>query len=199
MKAVESLLERGIFASRWLLLPIYLGMIVAQALYTVKFLQGLWHLWHQLIHDTSTSAVASEALFLQSVLGLVDFLMVANLIVMVVIGGYATFVSKLDLDDHADRPAWLDHIDPGTLKTKLAGALIGVSGIHLLQTFTTLGLNISPGSVDPDRHIDTTLVMWQVIIHLTFVISTIILAYADLLLERKLSMAHQAAAETKPT
>jgi uncharacterized protein (TIGR00645 family) len=196
-KLVESFLERGIFASRWLLLPIYLGMIAAQAMYTVKFLQGLWHLWHQLL-DPATglkpeeaanlSVVAGEALFLQSVLGLVDFLMVANLIVMVVIGGYATFVSKLDLDDHTDRPAWLDHIDPGTLKTKLAGALIGVSGIHLLQTFTTLGLAVK----DPAAagNISTTLVMWQVIIHLTFVVSTIILAYADLLLERKLKMAH---------
>ena len=192
MKTFENLMERGIFGSRWLLLPIYLGMIVAQGMYTWKFLGGLWHLGHELIHPASTDPFAQEAAFLMMVLGLVDFLMVANLIVMVVIGGYATFVSKLDLDDHTDRPAWLDHIDPGTLKTKLAGALIGVSGIHLLQTFADIGLKLKSGG-----EIDNNLVMWQVIIHLTFVISTIILAYSDLLLEKKLVMAHREGIEDK--
>ena len=111
-----------------------------------------------------------------------------------VIGGYATFVSKLDLDDHVDRPAWLDHIDPGTLKTKLAGALIGVSGIHLLQTFTTLGEALKKAEVAaPDYH----LVQWQVIIHLTFVISTIILALADYILEKKLALAHREGIEDR--
>ena len=196
MKKLENLMERGIFGSRWLLLPIYLGMIVAQGMYTWKFLTGLWHLGHELVHpsmpeglnNASAGLIAShqEAAFLMLILGLVDFLMVANLIVMVVIGGYATFVSKLDLDEHTDRPAWLDHIDPGTLKTKLAGALIGVSGIHLLQTFADIGMKMKSGGT-----IDTNLVMWQVIIHLTFVISTIILAYSDLLLEKKLVMAHR--------
>ena len=199
MKAIETILERGIFGSRWLLLPIYLGMIAAQAMYTWKFLGGLVHLFHELIHPTIPAGVdpalvpsQQEAAFLMLILGLVDFLMVANLIVMVVIGGYATFVSKLDLDEHADRPAWLDHIDPGTLKTKLAGALIGVSGIHLLQTFADIGIKIKNGTA-----IDTNLVMWQVIIHLTFVISTIILAWSDLLLEKKLIMAHREGVEEK--
>ena len=185
MKIVETFLERGIFASRWLLLPIYLGMIVAQAMYTVKFLQGLVHLGHELISPSGLEA-HQEAAFLMLILGMVDFLMVANLIVMVVIGGYVTFVSKIDIASE-DRPAWLDHIDPGTLKTKLAGALIGVSGIHLLQTFAQIGVSIN----NPDPKININLVMWQVIIHLTFVISTIILAWSDLLLERKLVMAHK--------
>ena len=197
MKRLENFLERGIFGSRWLLAPIYLGMIVAQGMYTWKFLEGLFHLGHELIHPTASDVFAQEAAFLMIILGLVDFLMVANLIVMVVIGGYATFVSKLDLDDHTDRPAWLDHIDPGTLKTKLAGALIGVSGIHLLQTFTQLGLAMKPALSEATTRPDTNLVMWQVIIHLTFVISTIILAYSDLLLEKKLVMANHAGIENK--
>jgi len=198
MKAIEAFLERGIFGSRWLLLPIYLGMIAAQAMYTWKFLQGLFHLGHELISPTASDVFAQEAAFLMIILGLVDFLMVANLIVMVVIGGYATFVSKLDLDEHADRPAWLDHIDPGTLKTKLAGALIGVSGIHLLQTFTQIGLAMKPALSEGMARPDTNLVMWQVIIHLTFVVSTIILAWSDLLLEKKLVMAHHEGVEDKP-
>ena len=201
MKAIETFLERGIFGSRWLLLPIYLGMIAAQAMYTWKFLTGLMHLGHELIApavppnltDPTLIGSQQEAHFLMMILGLVDFLMVANLIVMVVIGGYATFVSKLDLDEHADRPAWLDHIDPGTLKTKLAGALIGVSGIHLLQTFADIGIKIKNTET-----INTELVMWQVVIHLTFVISTIILAWSDLLLEKKLVMAHHEGVEGKP-
>ncbi len=194
LKVAEGILERGIFGSRWLLLPIYLGMIAAQAMYTWKFMEGLVHLWHELIHPTVPDFAAQEAAFLMIILGLVDFLMVANLIVMVVIGGYATFVSKLDLDDHEDRPAWLDHIDPGTLKTKLAGALIGVSGIHLLQTFTVLGLSMKDGTAGPNQSI----VMWQVIIHLTFVVSTIFLAWSDLLLEKKLALAHHEGIEDKP-
>ena len=192
MKIVETFLERGIFASRWLLLPIYVGMIAAQAMYTWKFLQGLVHLGHELIDPTVPPKIAAdliashqEAAFLMLILGMVDFLMVANLIVMVVIGGYVTFVSKIEIESE-DRPAWLDHIDPGTLKTKLAGALIGVSGIHLLQTFADIGMKLKTGD-----DIKTDLVMWQVIIHLTFVVSTIILAWSDLLLERKLVMAHK--------
>ena len=200
MKIVENFLERGIFASRWLLLPIYVGMIAAQAMYTWKFLQGLVHLGHELIapsipvgfdptkFDASMLASQQEAAFLMLILGMVDFLMVANLIVMVVIGGYVTFVSKIDIDSE-DRPAWLDHIDPGTLKTKLAGALIGVSGIHLLQTFADIGMKLKIGAT-VDAHY-TNMIMWQVIIHLTFVISTIILAWSDLLLERTLVMAHK--------
>jgi uncharacterized protein (TIGR00645 family) len=183
MKFIENLVERGIFGSRWLLAPIYLGMVVAQGAYTWKFILELWHLLHDMPNMDHT-------MFLQGVLTLIDFLMVANLIVMVVIGGYATFVSKLDLDEHADRPAWLDHIDPGTLKTKLAGALIGVSGIHLLQTFTTLSKGAEITNYQS--------VMWQVIIHLTFVISTIFLAWADLLLEKKLVMAHHEGIDDRP-
>jgi len=182
MKIIEPFIERSIFASRWLLTPIYLGMAVAQGAYTWKFILELWHI-------VGSVGSLDHTAFLQGILTLIDFLMVANLIVMVVIGGYATFVSKLDLDNHADRPAWLDHIDPGTLKTKLAGALIGVSGIHLLQTFTA----ISKQEVS-----DYRFVMWQVIIHLTFVVSTIILAWADLILERKLVMAHRAGVADHP-
>ena len=175
----ESLFEKGIFASRWLLAPLYGGMVVAQAVYTWKFLKELFHL--------ITHHEVSEVMFLQGVLGLVDMLMVANLIIVVVIGGYATFVSKLDLDSHHDRPGWLDHIDPGTLKTKLAGALIGISGIHLLQTFTNLGV------ADPAQRLPDSAVMWQIIIHATFVFSTIVLAWSDLIVEKKLALGRSGA------
>ena len=177
LKPAERVIETAIFGSRWLLMPMYLGMIVAQGAYTWKFLLDLWHLVH-------SAGASSEVLFLQGVLQLIDMLMVANLVIMVLIGGYATFVSKLDLDEHEDRPEWLDHIDPGTLKTKLAGALIGISGIHLLQTFTQLSAIDAPS---------TNAVMWQVIIHLTFVASALVLAYSDILLQKKLSMQHAAA------
>jgi uncharacterized protein (TIGR00645 family) len=176
LKPAEHLIEVAIFGSRWLLMPMYLGMIVAQGTYTWKFLMDLWHLVH-------TAGTSNEVLFLQGVLQLIDMLMVANLVIMVLIGGYATFVSKLDLDEHEDRPEWLDHIDPGTLKTKLAGALIGISGIHLLQTFTQLSAPNAP---------TTTAVMWQVIIHLTFVASALVLAFSDILMQKKIALQHDA-------
>ena len=125
----------------------------------------------------------SVARILVMVLEMIDIIMVANLVVIVVIGGYATFVSKLDLAGHADRPAWLDHIDPGTLKTKLAGGLVGVSGIHLLQTFVNLSTG---GSTQPFE-----MLIMQVVIHLAFVIGVVIMAWADLLAQRKVMMEHQ--------
>ncbi len=108
-------------------------------------------------------------------------IMVANLVIMVLIGGYATFVSKLDLDDEKDRPDWLDHIDPGTLKTKLAGALVSISGIHLLQSFNKLSSDAPPGNAQ---------LGWQVGIHVAFIATTLLLAWSDLVFERKLKQAH---------
>ena len=187
MKRLENLVEYGIFSSRWLLLPIYVGMIVAQGAYTWRFVV-------ELIHILGSMNAMTERDFLVAVLTLIDFLMVANLIVMIVIGGYATFVSKLDLEGHEDRPAWLDHIDPGTLKTKLAGALIGVSGIHLLQTFTKIGDHMA-GAAPAAAYYEG--VKWQVVIHLTFVLSAIFLALADYILEKKLVLSHREGVEAK--
>ncbi|MBA3709877.1 MAG: TIGR00645 family protein [Planctomycetes bacterium] len=183
MRSIERVIEWLVFSSRWLLAPIYLGMIAAQVLFTYHFLAELIHLF-QSVHG-------GGALFLQGILALIDMIMVVNLVVMVVIGGYATFVSKLDLEHHEDRPVWLDHIDPGTLKTKLAGALIGISGIHLLSTFTKLLPEAKSGEALPIAP-DASQVYLQIAIHLTFVISAVVLAWTDILLERKLTMGRAA-------
>jgi uncharacterized protein (TIGR00645 family) len=167
---VEKFLEIVIFNSRWIQVPVFLGLIAVQLLYSYRFVLDVIHIYQ--INKT-----VNEVVFMHLVLGLVDIVMVVNLINMVIIGGWATFVSKLDLDNHPDRPSWLGHIDPGTLKTKLAGALIGISGIHLMQTFT--------GISDPSVDLDNSKIMWQVFIHLTFVISTVVLAWSDLLVQKK--------------
>ncbi len=162
---LESALEKVIFASRWFQAPLYTGLIVAGILYAYKFVVELVHL------AVSVDQLTEELLML-GVLTLVDITMVANLLVMVIIGGYATFVSRIHLDDHPDKPDWLDKIDAGTLKVKLATALVGISGIHLLKSF----INIKEKSTDQ--------VMWQVIIHVVFLLSSILLAYTENLMHK---------------
>ncbi|MCE9611906.1 MAG: TIGR00645 family protein [Chthoniobacter sp.] len=169
--------ERLIFASRWLQAPLYAGLIIAQCVYVYQFLVELWHLIIVAFgHAAPTVAAhgahgavatsASEAIML-SVLGLIDVVMIANLLIMVIIGGYETFVSRLDLDDHPDQPEWLSHVNAGVLKVKLATALIGISSIHLLKTF-----------IEADRRPEQAM-LWQVIIHVTFVFSAFALAWTD--------------------
>jgi uncharacterized protein (TIGR00645 family) len=158
--AGQQLLENIIFASRWIQAPLYVGLIVAGILYAYKFAEHLWHM----IHGIQS---LDETMIMLGVLTLVDITMVANLLVMVIVGGYATFVSRLDIDGHPDKPDWLDHIDAGTMKVKLAGSLVGVSGIHLLQTF----INV--------KELDEKAVMWQVIIHTVFLLSSIMLAWTE--------------------
>ncbi len=162
---IESVLEKVIFASRWFQAPLYAGLIVAGVLYTYKFMIELWHL-------VVTVNEITEELLMLGVLTLVDITMVANLLVMVIIGGYATFVSRINLDNHQDKPDWLDKIDAGTLKVKLATALVGISGIHLLKSF----INIKEKSSDQ--------VMWQVIIHVVFLLSAVMLAYTELIMHK---------------
>ena len=149
-----------IFASRWVQAPVYAGLILASILYSYKFVAELIHL------TTDINKITEEYLML-GILTLVDITMVLNLLVMVIIGGYATFVSRIHLDHHEDRPDWLKKIDAGTLKVKLAGALVGISGIHLLKSF----INIS--------NKDYEQVKWQVIIHFVFLLSTLMLAYTE--------------------
>lgn len=168
MKAFERGFESVIFASRWVQAPAYAGLIIASVVYTYKFLLELIHLC------VSVNSLTEEAVML-GVLTLVDITMVLNLLVMVIIGGYATFVSRLDLESHEDRPDWLKKLDAGTLKVKLASSLVGVSGIHLLKSF----INISNKDVE--------VVKWQVIIHVVFLFSTIMLAYGEKLLHSKKS------------
>ena len=163
---IETIFEKLIFASRWLQAPLYAGLIVGGVLYAYKFIIELIHLCVNINEIT-------ETMLMLGVLTLVDITMVANLLVMVIIGGYTTFVSRLDIDKHEDKPEWLQKIDAGTLKIKLSGSLVGVSGIHLLQVF----INI--------KNHNSEQIMWQVIIHVVFLLSSIMLAYSEKLLHQK--------------
>lgn len=156
-----------IFSSRWLQLPLYLGLIVAQGVYVVLFVKELWHL---LLNATTYS----EQLIMLAVLGLIDVVMISNLLVMVIVGGYETFVSRLGLQG---QPEWLSHVNASVLKVKLAMAIIGISSIHLLKTF------IGIGSLGTDASTYTEAgVMWQTIIHCVFILSAIGIAYTDKLM-----------------
>jgi len=193
-----GLLPNLIFASRWLQLPLYLGLIVAQGVYVFLFLKELWHL----IHDAN--ALTEQGIML-IVLGLIDVVMISNLLVMVIVGGYETFVSRLRLEGHPDQPEWLSHVNASVLKVKLAMAIIGISSIHLLKTFIgagELGLPLC-GSTDHVQALRLGLdavqaglnlpavkctavtgagVMWQTIIHGAFILSAIGIAYTDKLM-----------------
>ena len=159
-----------IFSSRWLQLPLYLGLIVAQGVYVILFLKELWHLFSEALHIT-------EQAIMLAVLGLIDVVMISNLLVMVIVGGYETFVSRLRLQGHPDNPEWLSHVNSGILKVKLAMAIIGISSIHLLRTF------IEAGNLGTDKAAFTESgIMWQVIIHVTFLLSAIAIAMTDRLL-----------------
>jgi uncharacterized protein (TIGR00645 family) len=177
MKKIETGLEYTIFWSRWLQAPIYVGLILAQILYCYKFAKEIIHL--VLITESS-----NEMTFLLAVLTLIDIAMVANLITMVVIGGYVTFVSKLNLDESVDRPDWLAHIDPGAIKIKLASSLVGISSIHLLKSFIEVG---NPGQFADagEKLITHQDILWQVIIHVTFVVSTLMLAFTEYIMHRR--------------
>jgi uncharacterized protein (TIGR00645 family) len=168
----RSTLASFIFLSRWLQAPLYLGLIVAQGVYVYRFFLELWHLigFALFNHSPPASVPAElkdpEAAVMLIVLGLIDVVMIANLLIMVIVGGYETFVSRLNLQGHPDQPEWLSHVNAGVLKVKLATALIGISSIHLLKTF----INVP----SEDR-----IVTWQVLIHLAFVFSAIALAWID--------------------
>ena len=160
-------LPQLIFSSRWLQLPLYLGLIVAQAVYVVLFLKELWHLVEGAIKYT-------EQEMMLIVLGLIDVVMISNLLIMVIVGGYETFVSRLELERHPDQPEWLSHVNASVLKIKLAMAIIGISSIHLLRTFIYAG---QLGK--PDVPFTETGVMWQTIIHALFILSAIGIAYVE--------------------
>lgn len=157
---LQSALAGFIFATRWLQAPLYFGLIVAQTVYVYYFLVELKHLVFGV-------QGMSETDIMLLVLGLIDVVMIANLLVMVIVGGYETFVSRLNLQDHPDEPEWLSHVNAGILKVKLAMALIGISSIHLLKTFINA------------PHMTEATIKWQVVIHLTFVVSALAMAYTD--------------------
>lgn len=158
--AFRGALGNLIFLSRWLQAPLYVGLILAQCIYVYHFMVELLHLFQKASHISETDIMLT-------VLGLIDVVMIANLLIMVIVGGYETFVSRLNLQNHPDQPEWLSHVNAGVLKVKLATALIGISSIHLLKTF-----------INADNVVDKT-ISWQVTIHITFVISALALAITD--------------------
>jgi uncharacterized protein (TIGR00645 family) len=166
-----GLLPSLIFGSRWLQLPLYVGLIGAQAVYVLLFVKELWHL------AANWQGVTEQQLML-AVLGLIDVVMISNLLVMVIVGGYETFVSRLNLSGHPDEPEWLSHVNASALKIKLAMAIIGISSISLLRTF------IEASNLGSGRTVYTEAsVMWQVLIHITFIASAIGIAWVDRLSE----------------
>ncbi|WP_395625287.1 TIGR00645 family protein [Thermomonas sp.] len=180
-----------IFSSRWLQLPLYLGLIVAQGVYVFLFLKELSHL----VMDATT---LSEQQIMLLVLGLIDVVMISNLLMMVIVGGYETFVSRMRLERHPDQPEWLSHVNASVLKVKLAMAIIGISSIHLLKTFIEAGsldgmpLCGTPAAFVSARDalaagyagvscnkVTATGVMWQTIIHTIFILSALGIAWTD--------------------
>ncbi|CAM8671020.1 COG2862 Predicted membrane protein [Comamonadaceae bacterium] len=174
-----------IFASRWLQLPLYIGLIAAQGVY-------VFHFWLELVHlleaafgsQTALQALVTsigyksdvpvpalnETIIMLVVLALIDVVMISNLLIMVIVGGYETFVSRMDLDGHPDQPEWLSHVNASVLKVKLATAIIGISSIHLLKTFINAA------------NYDEKVLIAQTAIHITFLFSAIAIAYTDKLL-----------------
>jgi len=162
-----------IFSSRWLQLPLYVGLIVAQVVYVFLFVKELRHL---ILHTWEFT----EQQIMLLVLGLIDVVMISNLLVMVIVGGYETFVSRLRLESHPDKPEWLSHVNSGILKVKLAMAIIGISSIHLLRTFIEAGAIGSPGS-----RVTEAGVMWQTIIHMAFIASAVGIAWVDRMTQQR--------------
>ena len=165
MERLIKLLGNLIFLSRWLQAPLYLGLIVAQGVYVFHFMVELWHLVQKTVTITETEIMLV-------VLGLIDVVMIANLLIMVIIGGYETFVSKLTNTNHPDRPEWLGHVNASTMKIKLSMALIGISSIHLLKSF----INV--------HQLTDRAILLQVLIHVVFLFSAIAMAYTDFLMKK---------------
>jgi uncharacterized protein (TIGR00645 family) len=174
MKKPIKLMEGFIFWSRWLQAPLYIGLIAAQGVYVFEFMR-------ELIHLITKVGELSETEVMLIVLGLIDVVMIANLLLMVTIGGYETFVSRLDgIEGHPDQPEWLSHVNAGVLKVKLAIALISISSIHLLRTF-----------INAD-HVEDRVVMIQIAIHASFLVSALAIALTDKVMMQTLAVGSQA-------
>jgi uncharacterized protein (TIGR00645 family) len=190
-----------IFSARWLQLPLYLGLIMAQGVYVVLFVKELWHLMHDAFR-------LSEQAIMLIVLGLIDVVMISNLLIMVIVGGYETFVSRLGLEGHPDQPEWLSHVNASVLKVKLAMAIIGISSIHLLKTFieagaigglplcnsvagmeATAAMSAAGSNAKGCITVTATGVMWQTIIHSVFILSALGIAWTDQIMSRGLKAA----------
>ncbi len=188
-----SPLANFIFASRWLQLPLYLGLIAAQAVYVVHFLVELKHLIGAAFGNqpdlqalvtsigyktTVPITMLNETVIMLVVLALIDVVMISNLLIMVIVGGYATFVSRMNLDGHPDQPEWLSHVNASVLKVKLATAIIGISSIHLLKTF-----------INADNYTDRVLIA-QTVIHIAFLLSAMAIAYTDKMMSGMAAQKH---------
>ena len=182
-----------IFASRWLQLPLYVGLIAAQCVYVFHFLVELTHLVEAVFgSQTALQALVTsigyktdatitslnETVIMLVVLALIDVVMISNLLIMVIVGGYETFVSRMNLEEHPDQPEWLSHVNASVLKVKLATAIIGISSIHLLKTFINAA------------NYDVKVLMWQTIIHVVFLLSALAIAYTDKLMTRTDNSGH---------
>ncbi len=157
---IERTLERLLFACRWLLAPLYLGLSLALIILGIKFFQEVFHVFSQVTE-------LAEADLVLTVLAMVDLALVGSLIVMVMFSGYENFVSRIDHDAGTDAPAWLSKLDSGTLKLKVAASIVAISSIHLLRIF------VRTEETENDK------IMWYVILHLTFVVSAVLLGVLD--------------------
>jgi uncharacterized protein (TIGR00645 family) len=166
----ENITEYLIFASRWVQAPMYLGLVAASALYLFKFFEELYEISLHLYETTEVEVMLG-------ILGLIDASMVLNLLIIVIVGGYSIFTSKIDFTEHEDRPHWLDHLDAGRLKIKLATSLASISGVHLLKTF----IDIHQESRSEGGRED---LKYEIIIHLVFIISAVLLGVVELILAR---------------
>ena len=180
-------LPRFIFMSRWLQLPLYVGLILAQMVYVFHFWVELVHLIEAAFGNTQALEILvksvgyqagsaekitglNETIIMLVVLGLIDVVMISNLLIMVIVGGYETFVSRMYLEGHPDQPEWLSHVNASVLKVKLATAIIGISSIHLLKTFISAG------------NYSEKVLLWQTLIHVAFLLSAMAIAFTDRLL-----------------
>jgi uncharacterized protein (TIGR00645 family) len=176
-----------IFGSRWLQMPLYFGLILAQAVYVFHFGVELYHLIGAAfgsqadidvlvkssgyVSETKITGL-NETVIMLVVLALIDVVMISNLLIMVIVGGYETFVTRMNLESHPDQPEWLSHVNASVLKVKLATAIIGISSIHLLKTF-----------INANNYTEKVL-MYQTIIHIVFLFSAMAIAYTDKLMSR---------------
>ena len=182
-----------IFASRWLQLPLYLGLILAQGIYVFHFWVELVHLIEAAFGNTNALAALvksigykesfevtslNETIIMLVVLALIDVVMISNLLIMVIVGGYETFVSRMNLESHPDQPEWLSHVNASVLKVKLATAIIGISSIHLLKTFINAA------------NYEEKVLMWQTIIHVVFLLSAMAIAVTDRLMSKPAGSDH---------
>ncbi len=157
---MERMLEKLLYASRWLLAPVYIGLALAILMIGVKFFQELWH-----VAPVLMSMKESDLVLL--VLTLVDIALVGGLLVMVMFSGYENFISQIDIDDDSKKLSWLGKLDTGSLKQKVAASIVAISSIHLLKAF------MNAEKIENDK------LMWYVIIHLTFVLSAMGMAFID--------------------